>query len=299
MNNTDYKTISLAILACLLWSTAFVGIKVGLKYTTPIQFAGIRFMISGLMILPFVKLTHDELRLLYVNRYKVIQISVFQTFGLYSLFYIGISKTPASVTALIIGASPLFIAVMASFVSAEPLTRKKIWALITGMAGIVIISFARFGSAIRTSYSILGIVILLFANLSGSFGNILVSKYRTGISPLLLNAVQIFMGGLALLILSFFIEGFKFGQKPLPYYFSLLWLSFISAMAFSLWFIILQKPNVKVSEINIWKFLIPVSGAILSWLIIPEESPQINTISGMVLVSLSLIIMNWQKRRKI
>lgn len=37
------STTFLAILACLLWSTAFVGIKIGLEYTTPMQFAGTRF----------------------------------------------------------------------------------------------------------------------------------------------------------------------------------------------------------------------------------------------------------------
>jgi len=45
----------LAILACLLWSTAFVGIKIGLQHTTPLQFAGLRFFLSGILLLPFVK----------------------------------------------------------------------------------------------------------------------------------------------------------------------------------------------------------------------------------------------------
>ena len=41
-----------AILACLLWSSASIGIKIGLPYTSTLQFAGIRFFISGLLVLP-------------------------------------------------------------------------------------------------------------------------------------------------------------------------------------------------------------------------------------------------------
>ncbi|MFW5877888.1 MAG: EamA family transporter, partial [bacterium] len=53
MNKKVISTNFLAIIACLLWSTAFVGVKIGLEYETPLQFAGERFFISGLLILPF------------------------------------------------------------------------------------------------------------------------------------------------------------------------------------------------------------------------------------------------------
>jgi drug/metabolite transporter (DMT)-like permease len=40
-----------AIIACLLWSTAYAGIKIGLQYDTPFHFAGVRFIISGFIII--------------------------------------------------------------------------------------------------------------------------------------------------------------------------------------------------------------------------------------------------------
>ncbi|MCD6354765.1 MAG: hypothetical protein J7L95_04370 [Prolixibacteraceae bacterium] len=46
MSNTFKNTTFLAILACWLWSTAFVGVKIGLEYQSPFQFAGSRFFIS-------------------------------------------------------------------------------------------------------------------------------------------------------------------------------------------------------------------------------------------------------------
>ena len=50
-------------------------------------------------------------------------------------------------------------------------------------------------------------------------------------------------------------------------------------------------PGIKVSEINVWKFIIPVLGAVLSWIILPDEKPEIIVILGMVLVGSSLVIM--------
>ena len=50
MKNIIKSTTFLAIVACWLWSTAFVGVKIGLEYQSPFQFAGIRFFISGVLI---------------------------------------------------------------------------------------------------------------------------------------------------------------------------------------------------------------------------------------------------------
>jgi drug/metabolite transporter (DMT)-like permease len=76
---------------------------------------------------------------------------------------------------------------------------------------------------------------------------------------------------------------------PAEYWLTLIWLSFVSAFAFSLWFKLLQRPSVKVSELNLWKFIIPVAGAILSWILVPGEKPEWLTIAGMVIITSSLI----------
>ena len=64
----------------------------------------------------------------------------------------------------------------------------------------------------------------------------------------------------------------------------------MAAAAFSIWYKLLQRPGVKVSELNLWKFIIPVAGAILSWLLVPGEKPEWITISGMIIITVSLIL---------
>ena len=92
------------------------------------------------------------------------------------------------------------------------------------------------------------------------------------------------------------IEGFTFSDKPANYYYSLAWLSFLSAAAYSIWFLLLQRKGVKVSELNIWKFIIPVFGAILSWVLIPNESPDLVSVAGISITALALILFNRQNK---
>ncbi len=295
-----YKnSIFLAIIACFLWSTAFAGIKVGLRYSTPLQFAGIRFMISGLVILPFCRNIKSDWVLVRKHAGRVLLISLFQTAILYAFFYQGMNRTPAAVGAIVVGGGPLFVAFLAHFITGrDPLTLKKIIALLIGFSGIVLLALVKDRTVENRITLLTGIILLVIGNIAGSFGNILVSQSKTGISPVFLNALQIFTGGLIILILSFFVEGFNFGNKPPPYFISLCWLSFMSAAAFSFWFIVLNRPEVKVSEINVWKFIIPVLGTVLSWMIISGEKPQWHTLMGMMLIATAIIIIYGRFGRK-
>lgn len=281
----------MAITACLLWSTAFVSLKIGLRYSEPLHLAGIRFMLAGLMILPFCKNLKYNIHELWDNKVVLLKVSLFQTFGLYSLFHLGIKIVPASVTALIVGAGPLFIALFARMINNESISTKKVVAIAVGFAGIAVIAVGGTTGLLETHVPLVGIIILIVSNMSGSLGNVIFAKNKTAVSPVFFNSVQQFTGGFGILILSFFFEGFQFKIQPAEYYTALLWLSFIAAAGFSLWFIVLNKPGIQVSEVNIWKFIVPVIGGILSWIILPDEKPEIIVIAGMILVSISLIIM--------
>lgn len=299
MRSKLLSTTALAIAACLLWSTAFVGVKVGLEYTTPLQFGGIRFFLAGLFILPFCGRPADSIKLIRKNWKQVLRLGFFQTFLLYTGFYIGISMVPASLTAIIIGASPLFSALMAHvLLHDDRLSIRTMGSVVLGIAGVVIIAASRENFSWQEGKEFWGILILVAANLAGSIGNVVVVRYRDGLPPVLLNSSQLMIGGIGLFILSVPFEGLSFGVNEPVYYVSLGWLSIMSATAFSIWFILLRRPGIKVSELNVWKFLIPVFGALLSWLMLPDDSPEFIAVTGMVLIALSLIVLNAGKLKK-
>jgi drug/metabolite transporter (DMT)-like permease len=119
----------------LLWSTAYAGIKLGLLYDTPFHFAGIRFIISGLMILPFTVKPTVYFSMIRNNWKVVAWVTILQIVINYSLFYQGLNLVPGALGAVVYGAQPLIIALSWLFIPGENPE------LLT-IAGIVIITFS-------------------------------------------------------------------------------------------------------------------------------------------------------------
>jgi drug/metabolite transporter (DMT)-like permease len=285
------NTIFWAVIACLLWSTAYASIKLGLQYDTPFHFAGLRFIFSGLIILPFTVKPATYLKMIREHWKVVAWVTLLLTLINYSLFYHGLNLVPGALGAVIVGSQPLVTAVVASIMNKEDrLTRKKIITIVFGLSGVILISAGRQAFKFGTAVELLGVLMLLAANIAVATSNVIVSLRSRGINPLVLSSSSLFIGGVILFFLSFPVEGYHQGSFPLLYWMILLWLSIMAASAFSIWFKLLQRPGVKVSELNLWKFIIPVVGAILSWLLVPNEKPEWLTISGMIIITVSLIM---------
>jgi drug/metabolite transporter (DMT)-like permease len=281
----------------MLWSTAFVGIKIGLVHTTPLNFAGTRFFIAGIALLPFSG-TPAVLYATVKKHYGYIAVvSLFSTILVYALFYSGISLAPASTTAIVVGGGPLFIAMMAHiFMPNDRLTLRKSTALLIGMIGIWAIAAGRYHSVDGHRSEFWAILLLIGANISGGWANIIVAKSKRSIAPLPLSALQLTLGGATLFLISLPLEGIALSTKPLSYYGALFYLSGVSAGAMTLWFSVLRRPEIKVSTINIWKFIIPLSGAILSWVLLDNDTPDVSQLLGMGAIISALVIIHIRGR---
>jgi len=203
----------------------------------------------------------------------------------------GLDLVPGALGAVIVGSQPLVTAVVASIMHKEDkLTRKKIITIVFGISGVILISVGRQAFKFGTTIELLGVVMILFANIAVATSNVIVSVRSKGMNPFVLSSSTLFIGGVILYLVSIPVERIHHEPMPSAYWLILLWLSIMAAIAFSLWFMLLQRPGVKVSELNLWKFIIPVVGAILSWMLVPDESPEWLTITGMVIITTSLIM---------
>lgn len=288
----------MAIFASWLWSTAFVGVKIGLEFQTPFQFAGIRFFIAGILIFIFWGKPRRYFAELKTNAKFILLLSVVQISLQYALFYSGLNLVPSALAAMIVGSSPLFVAIVAHFsMQNDKMTPLKTGSILIGVLGITIITIGRSKVELKGELELLGIGLLMLSNISSGFSNVLISRYSKGISPVVLSSTSLIIGGLMLFLVSIPVEGINFGPFPVKYYLALGWLSFLSASAITIWFALLKRPGVKVSELNVWKFLIPVSGAALSWMILANEKPDLISLIGMAVIALSLVALNYSNRK--
>lgn len=289
----------LIVLACFLWGSAFAGAKIGFEYTTPIHLSGMRFMLAGILLIPLLIYQKVDWKANLKEWKYMLGFGLIQTFMQYGLFFVGLNMVPASISAIIIGGGPLFIAIMAHFtLPDDKLTPRKILAITLGLIGIVFISITKGGATNISTTFYLGIFILICSNLVGSSTNIIVAKNRSRVNPIMLTAFANFTGGLALYLTSIFAEDWYIKEYDSRFYIALIWLAIIPAAAFSIWYTLLKKPEIKVSELNIWKFLTPVSGVILSWILLADEHPTWDSIVGIVIISTALITLQWQPTKK-
>jgi drug/metabolite transporter (DMT)-like permease len=294
MGRSSVNTSVLAVISCLLWSSAFAGVKFGLQYTTPIQFAGIRFFMAGLLVLPLaIRINPHYFRILRDHLKIILLFAFLQTFLQYLMFYTGINMIPAAVAAIVIGSQPFFISLVAHFfMPGDRMTLVKAVIILFGILGVVLVSFGKDPGSATGSIAIAGIGLMVAINILSGFTNVLVAREKNMIPPLVISSASMTIGGFCLILFSIPLEGFHFGPKPPQYFIALAWLSMLSAIAISIWITLLKRPGIKVSDLNLWKFLIPLSGAVLSWILIPGEHPEWLSIAGMVIIALSLIIMN-------
>jgi drug/metabolite transporter (DMT)-like permease len=298
MKNFLRSTTFLAIFACWLWSTAFAAVKIGLEYNSPFQFAGIRFILSGIFLFVWFAKPKAFLKEFKSNWKFILILAVVQFSAQYAFFYAGMNLVPGAFGAMVIGSGPLFVAIVAHFMlQNDKMTLFKTASIIIGLIGIAIITLGRTKVEINNRLELLGVGLLLINNFLSGYANVLVAKHQAGRSAVVLSSASLFIGGSILFLVSIPLEGLNTGPFPPVYYYTLGWLSFLSAAAFAIWFSLIQRPGVKVSTLNIWKFLIPVLGAILSWILINEEKPDLISILGMAVISVSLVTLNYSNRK--
>jgi drug/metabolite transporter (DMT)-like permease len=209
------STTFLAILTCWLWSTAFAGVKIGLQYNAPFQFGGMRFILAGLMLFIYIGKPGKIIKAFIADWKFILLLSVVQFSAQYAFFYKGMNLVPGALGAMIIGSSPIFIAVIAHFsIKTDRMEPVKMISIFIGLIGIAIITLGRTKVEIKNELELLGIGLLFANNILSGYSNVLVSKYQTGRSPMILSSTSLFIGGLMLFAIAIPTEGINWGPFP-------------------------------------------------------------------------------------
>ncbi len=288
----------MAILACLLWSTAFAAGKKALEYQEPLNLAGTRFILAGLLQLPFCGSLAAPFRLLRKEFSTVLLVGLFHTVYLYSTFFLGLRLVRGAEGAIMIGAGPLASALVAHLMMHDDkLQGRTLFSILLGMSGVAFVTLASHPWNPEGLNEFFGLLLLLSGSIVSAVGNVVVAKRKGGLHPVALNSAQMLLGGILLLVLALPFNGPPRIALPGIYYANLLWLALISAVAFAIWFFLLSR--IKVSRLNLWKFLIPLCGSLLAWIFIPGESPAWPSLAGMLLIVSGIIVGQTGGRKKI
>ena len=285
------KGLLYAILASVLWAIVNPVIKTGLSYDmTPMNFAGLRFTSVGIILLAYTwhKGMWEEVR---KNSKLFTLLTLVNIFLGYAAFYIGVNLVAGAISSIIMGTTP-FVNIILSHIMTkhDKLNKHKVISILISLVGLLMIIGVKSGGYSINGIGLIGIGLLFMNIIFQGYSAIKVAEYKANIDPVFLNAIQMFFGGFLLYVTGVAIEGYKqFIGKPIGFYLSLGTLVFVSVFAFSFWFIALQDKNTKVSEVNMCRLINPILGAILSWIMLPDEVPTFNTVAGMIIIVFSLV----------
>ncbi len=123
-----------------LWGLAWPVGRLLAENLPPISIAVLRYavVVPVLFAILWLRRTRLSIRrewILSLVAMGLLSTTLYQTF-----FLFGVKYAAASDDSLVIGVGPVLIAILASFVLNEPLTRTKVLGLLSGLGGITVIS---------------------------------------------------------------------------------------------------------------------------------------------------------------
>ena len=287
--------LALATLCCLLWGSAYPAVKIGYGLfdidTTGAQvlFAGYRFTLAGMITWVITSVYYKKNVVPRGDEWgRMVSLGLVQTTLQYIFFYIGLANT-TGVKAAIINATSTFFAILFAhlILKNEKMTRAKIFGCLLGMAGVIIIQLN--GGTIDSRFSLIGDGFLFLVCIASALGAVMTRVFTKKSDAMILTAYQLMIGGVVLIAVGLIMGG-AISQITIPGLLLLGYLATLSAVAFTIWAILLKHNPVGI--VAIYGFMIPVFGVMLSGIFLGEAFLNLRILVSLACVSVGIWLVN-------
>ncbi len=287
-----------ALTAAIAWGWAYPLIKLGFaefeitsKMTgSKMLFAGIRFAISGIIILTIAKSVNRKFSVTKgVDWLYILVFSLMNTALHYAFFYIGLSHSQGA-RASILNSLGTFILVLLAcmFFKSDKLTIKKIIGCIVGFTGVFALNF---GNGDSGSFTMLGDGMIILNALCSAIAGLMTRGLGRRVDIFVGTGYSLTIGGVLLIIPSILIGG-TLPNITINGIIILSLLIVISSLGFTLYNKLLSCNP--VGKVAIFNSFIPVVGVITSCLCLGEPF-YYNYIIAAILSAYGIYIINKAK----
>lgn len=275
------------LLFVVLWSTGFIGARLGLPHTEPLTFLLIRY-VAVIACMAAVALLMQAPWPSTPQAWFHIGIAGLLIHGVYlGGVFIAISKgLPAGVTSLVVGVQPLLTAVGAGWLLGESVLRRQWLGLVLGLLGVGLVVSAKVGTGFNLN-ALWPAAAALIGITSGTLYQKRFCKpfdWRTG------AVAQFLPTALATFVVALFTESFRVEWHG-EFIFALGWLVLvlsIGAISLLNW-LIRTSDAVNVASLF---YLVPPCTALVAWLLFDE------VFTGLALVGMLLTVLGVYLARK-
>lgn len=264
-----------ALTAAIAWGWAYPLIKMGMDEFgikpnmtgSKLLFAGIRFFISGLIILAMAQGTHRKFGIRRgTDAWFILLYALLNTTLHYAFFYFGLSHNAGARSAILNSMSVFTVVILACiFFKSDKMTWRKAAGCVIGVLGILALNL---GGKESGSFTFLGDGMIILNALCGASASLLTRGLSKRVDVFVGTGYSLSIGGILLIIPALAMQG------HLPVITSwgiiiLMLLIAISTIGFSLYNKLLSCNP--IGKVAIFNSLIPVVGAITSCLCLNEK----------------------------
>jgi drug/metabolite transporter (DMT)-like permease len=260
----DWRMPAAWLVLCLVWSSTWLAIKVGLYDLPPLSFVAIRFAVA---IVALLAVSIGRERLLPTRRsdFAVLAFTGLLMFAInYALLFWGELHVSSGLAAVIQASIPIFGMVLAHWMLPdEPLRWQRLAGALIAIVGVAIIC-ARLLS-FNGWLAFLGGLGITVGAASAAFSNVWLKARKIALAPSMLAAWQMIFGTTPLLALAFIVDGnparLHWSERAI---FCLLYLALIgSALTFILLYWLM--PRMTVTKLQTISLITPPGAIALGW----------------------------------
>ncbi len=252
---------------CVIWSSTWLAIKVGLRGAPPLTGIAVRMTIASLIVLVILRARRIPLP----RERRFVRLGLFLGFFHivlpYTLVYLGEQRISSGLAAVLYATMPLFVALLARLALGDSLTVHKMVGIVAGMAGVAVIFVESLHVGPAETAGTLCVLGSVLASTVGSVATKRWSRTYHPVASLLIPFVT------ATVVTAIAAVGFEHAN-PLafdaPTWLAILYLAGAGSVgAFSLLFFVLKHLDVTVVAYQ--TFIIPVLALFLGWTFLGEH----------------------------
>lgn len=249
----------------VLWSTGFIGAKLGLPYADPASFLLLRFILVLAILLPLCWLSRARWPAPEGVVHMAAAGALMQAGYLGGVFASIAHGMPAGVSALVTGLQPIATAVLSGWLLRERVSARQWLGLALGLAGVVAVVADRVVVAKLSAPAVLFSVLALG---SITLGTVWQKRHGVGVDLRTGAAIQFIAAAVVMAPFALFFESLEM-QWTGEFAFALAWLVLVLSLGaiFLLLYLIRQGAASRVASLF---YLVPPTTAVMAWALFGE-----------------------------
>jgi len=281
---TRLAAIAAFVALCIIWSSTWLAIKLGLRDLPPISFVALRFIIAVVVLLaisvgrvPLLPRDRGDFKLLAWTGVLMFAIN-------YALLFWAELYVSSGLSAVLQATIPIFGMVFAHYIiPSEPLRAARIAGAVLAIGGVAVICsrLLDFGGLL----AFWGGVAIVFGAAGAAFSNVLLKARAIRLAPAMIAAWQMIFGLVPLVVTGLLVEG-----NPLHFHwtaraaFCLFYLA-IPGSAFAFLLLYWLMPRMSVTNLQTISFITPPGAVAFGWFLGGETFSLWSLVGGALILA--------------